>query len=555
MKDKNTLGWIMDKSKKEVGKIIFLIIANMIFSVLTIAFAFAVKVVINGGENQDANLLIYGGIFVVSVIALQFVFRLIINGLSETIKARLEIVFKSHVFSQIFKKQYSQITKHHSGELVNRLTSDVSIVTDGITEILPSLIGSVTRLISAVIALIIIDWIFAVVFLCAGSLVFLIMALLRGKLKGLHKQTQHTEGKTRSFMQECIENLLVIKASNAQKNTMQQADSLQQTNYKVKMKRRNYSVFGHSAYNFIYSAGYVFALIFGAYKLYKGDFLFGYGELSAVLQLVNSVQVPFASLSGIFPRYFAMIASAERLMEIEQIPNDQEVVCQDVDKIYQSLQSIRVENLSFAYDSDLVLNNLSFEIKKGESVALTGVSGIGKSTLMKILLGVYPSDGKAYLHCDDADISISGFTRSMFSYVPQGNMLFSGTLKDNLVLMNPNASPTQIEESLKIACAYDFIDKLPNKLDTVVGENGAGLSEGQIQRIAVARAVLSNAPIMLLDEATSALDKQTEKELLTNILSLKSKTILLISHRKQADSMCDRTLTLNGKNVTENVVK
>jgi ATP-binding cassette subfamily B protein len=374
-------------------------------------------------------------------------------------------------------------------------------------------------------------------------LVFTTITLLRNKLKTLHKQAQKTDGSTRSFMQECIENLLAIKVFSANENVSEKSGKLQRENFRIKMKRRNYSVFGHATYNMIFSAGYIFALIFGVFKIVGGSL--DYGSLLAILQLVNNVQVPFASLSNIVPKYFAMTASAERLIEIEDVKEEQKKKPIDKVKVYDDMQSVVFDGVSFTYDRNEVLSKTSLEIKKGDFVAITGISGIGKSTLMKLLLGVYqPLDGKIYLKGKFGEIDIDNSTRSLFSFVPQGNLIFSGSIRDNLLFTGSNATDDEIYDALKISGAHEFVSSLPEGLDTYIGERGLGLSEGQVQRIAIARAMLSKASFLLFDEATSALDETTEKEILTNLKNLQGVTLIIISHKKSALSICNRHVSI-----------
>ncbi len=545
---KKTVSWLLKMSKKQLGNMIVLILANALFSVLSVFFAFAIKGVIDGAVNQDKNRLISYSVFILSIVVLQFLFRIINNGLTERVRARLEMAYKSHIFSQILNKKYDKINVYHSGELMNRLTSDVSVISDGMSSIIPSVVSAVTRLVSAVVSLVILDWIFAVAFSVAGIMVFTVIALLRGKLKAFHKRTQETDGKVRSFMQECIENLLAVKVFFVNGRVEKQAGDLQEENFKIKMKRKTYSVMGHATYNFIFSAGYLFALIYGAVKIFDG--VMGYGALSAVLQLVNNVQVPFASLSNVVPRYYSMIASAERLMDIEQIESEQKGKYKDVGAIYSKLKGITVDNLTFTYDREVVLKNASAHIEKGDFVLISGASGIGKSTLMKLMLGVYPPDsGSLYVDLENENIKLDSSTRPLFSYVPQGNMLFSGTLRDNVTFIKDNASEEEISRALEISCAKEFVDLLPEGLQTVVGENGVGLSEGQIQRIAIARAVLCDAPIILLDEATSALDEDTERRVLDNFKKLDDATLVIVSHKKAATTICNKTLKIKDKRI------
>ncbi len=553
MKQKSALKWIMQNTKKENAKIVVLLVANALFSALSIVFAFIIKEIVDSAVSSNMQRLISFAIAIIGIVLLQFVFRIFTNCLAEHIQAKLEMQYKTALFKSILNKKQDKISNYHSGELLTRLTSDVVIVSDGVATILPTVVSAFARLICAVVALIMLDWIFAVAFTVAGMSVFLVITLLRNKLKSFHKKTQETEGKVRSFMQECIENILAVKVFSVNDRIERQSAEQQKQNYDIRMKRRNYSVLGHATYNFIFSAGYLFALIYGGVRLLDG--IISYGALSAILQLVNNVQVPFASLSNIMPKYYSMLASAERIMEIEQIEDEPKHNQIDRKEVYDKLKGISIENAVFTYDRDKVLNGGSTYINKGEFVAVSGPSGVGKSTFIKLLLGVYPlDDGRVYLDLEDKQVDLDNSTRAMFSYVPQGNMLFSGSLKDNITFINNTASQSQIDFALEVSQVNEFIHDLPQGLDTVVGENGIGLSEGQIQRIAIARAILTNAPIILLDEATSALDEQTEKTVLNNLKALKDTTIIIVSHKKAAINICDRNIQIKDKKIKE-VVK
>lgn len=550
MKKNSTLKWIFDNSKKQRVKIVLLLIGNALFSLLSVVFALLIREIIDSASvHKDVDRLISFAVAIICVVFLQFGFRVFINALTENIKARLELDYKSQLFRSILNKKHEKLNGYHSGELLTRLTSDVSIVSDGVSSILPTVVSALSRLICAVVVLVVLDPIFALAFFVAGSLVFLVITFLREKLKGYHKKTQETDGKVRSFMQECIENLLAVKVFAVNEKIEGQANALQEKNYKIKMKRMRYSVVGHATYNFIFSAGYLFALIYGGVKILNG--VLTYGSLSAILQLVNNVQVPFASLSNVLPKYYAMIASAERIMEIETVEEEPKAININKEAVYKKMNGIVIENVSFTYDRDKVLDDASVYINKGDFVAITGTSGVGKSTLMKLMLGVYPLDsGKVYIDSGEP-LALDNSTRPLFSYVPQGNMLFSGTLRDNVTFIRSDASDEEIDRALTISLAKQFIDQLPEGLNTVVGENGVGLSEGQIQRIAIARAVLTRSPILLLDEATSALDEHTEKMVLDNLKTIEDITLIIVTHKKAALEICNRNIQIKQKKIYE----
>ncbi len=543
--------WIIERSRARRKNIVLLLFCNAFFSALSIVFALLIKEIIDSATIQkDMQRLISFAVAIFIVVILQFVFRILTNALSEFIKARLELDYKSHLFNSIINKKHENIKDYHSGELLTRLTSDVSIVSEGVSTILPTVVSAFTRLICAVVVLFILAPIFALVFLVAGSLVFIVISLLRSKLKSFHKKTQETDGKVRSFMQECIENLLAVKVFSVNDKIENTAKDLQEKNYDIKMKRHNYSIVGHAIYNFIYSAGYLFALIYGGIMILQNNLI--YGTLSAILQLVNNVQVPFASLSNVVPKYYSMLASAERIIEIEDIEEEIESVKIDKNEIYSKMKGICIEDAYFTYDRDKILSGATTYIKKGDFVAITGTSGVGKSTLMKLLLGVYSLDkGQVYLDLKDKKIALDKSFRPLFSYVPQGNMLFSGTLKDNVTFICSDATEEQINKALEISLVNEFMHQLPQGLNTMVGEHGVGLSEGQIQRIAIARAVLTGSPILLLDEATSALDENTERKLLDNLKTLEGKTLIIVTHKKAALEICNRNIQIKQKKIEE----
>lgn len=548
--DKAVIKWILKICKSQIPTLAFLIAVNIIHGVTSVFFANFSKNVIDGATvMKDTGYIIKFALALLGVVILQMSLSIIRSCVSERCKGRLDIVLKHHLLDVIMKKDYSTVTSYHTGELQNRMFNDVNIVTDGFTKILPQGIFFVTKLASSLIYLIVLDKIFALVFLIGGCIVFAVTQLFRKQLKALHKKVQETEGKTRSFIQETVSNLLVVKAFSVEDKIQEQTDKLQEDNFIAKIKRRNFSIYANTGLNTVFSVGTVFAVAFGAWRILTGGMT--YGDVTAMIQLVNQVQSPFASLSGIMPQYFSMIASAERLMEIDSIKEENQInECPiDVDKTYKELREISFENISFKYDRDIIFDNTSLTVKKGDFVAITGISGIGKSTLLKLLLGVFNAQsGCITLKTTDGEIAVDKNTRRLFSYVPQGNMVVSGTIRENLTFINDDVTEDEIAQAVEVSCAKQFIDELPRGLETVIGEKGLGLSEGQIQRLAIARSLLSKAPILLLDEATSALDEKTEKQFLTNLRQLENMTCIIVSHKKAAIEICNKNIRIkNGK--------
>ena len=540
--DIKTLKWIYSVCKSEKYKVLLLIVVESISALITVSFAKLSKDIINAATiDKSFDLVIKNSLYFIFAILVMLVLYVLERSTTERCRCKLEWILKQHTLESVIKKDYMSVSKYHTGELQNRMFNDVSVIADGFTTILPNIVYFVVKLIAAFSYLVIIDRIFAAVFLVGGFAVFLFTHMFRGIIKKLHKDVQETEGKTRSFIQEALTSLLVIKSFVVENKTADRADELQRENYKVKMKRRFFSISANAGINLVFNFGFVFAVAFGAYRIiYYG---LSYGDVTAMIQLVSQIQSPFASLSSVLPRYFTLLASAERLMELDELPdefheNEGEL---DVELAYEDLKSINFNSISFSYDRDIILDNTSMQVNKGDFVAIMGISGIGKSTLLKLLLGVFQvNDGSIELDLGEEAIPVDYTTRRMFSYVPQGNFLLSGTIYENLTFINDDVTEEEIDEAIRISCSDEFLSTLPEGLDTVIGERGIGLSEGQIQRLAIARSLLAKAPIILLDEATSALDEATEKRFLENLKELKTKTCIIVSHKMAALDICNK---------------
>ncbi len=560
MRDRQILLWLYRNIRPQIIRMALLVLGNATFAVCGVAFALVSRHVVDGAVAGDKPAFIYFALLLLGVILLQQLLRLLCRNLEEVIKARLELGYKTRLFNQLLGKDYGVICTYHSGELLNHLTSDTAIISEGVTTIVPNLVSMLTRLLGAFAVLVTIDGSFALVFAAGGVLLFLVIGAFRGLMKRMHKRVLETDGKLRSFMQEILESLLVIKVFGVQRRVADQAIGLQHRNYQAKMQRMRASILANSGFSFIFQTGYLYALVWGAYKLYLNSISFG--TLTAVLQLVGQVQTPFIGLSGLLPKYYGVLASAERVMELEAISAETEVsgAGESCLELESGMTSVVFENVSFhydRYDREMVLENISLRLNKGDFALLSGPSGIGKTTVLRILLGVYkPNTGVIYLQMHDGSRIYTGHrTRKLFAYVPQGNFLFSGSIRENIAFVKPEADDSEIMEAARVSCADKYIEELPAGLDTRIGEKGFGLSEGQVQRLAIARAVLSGRPILLLDEATSALDESTEKRLLSNLRAMQGKTCLIISHRPGPLSICNKELHLENKTIRTQEVK
>ncbi len=548
--DTAVIKWIIGVSK---GSWLFVFIYAVLSGALSffgIQTASGMKDVINGAVNRDLDLLKSGAVYLLFLILIQLFLKIFNSNIYERAKAKIEIKIRSRVFERILHKDYAKLSTHHSGDLLNRLNSDVQTICNGVTGLVPNVVSLLTKLITAVVMMIKLDPIFAVIFLVGGSLIAVTTRFFRNYLKRIHKQVQEAEGNVSSFFQESITSILVIKVFNAYKQIAKKAKELQEWSYKVRIKRATISIFANTGIQMAFSIGYLFACVFGGFRVYQAKI--NIGELTAILQLVNQISAPLSSLAGVLPTFYGIIASAERIIEIEEYQDELDVnePIGDVYGFYEKLEKIDFDGITFKYNRDLIFDNASISISKGDFAAITGISGIGKSTLLKLLLGViYPESGEISITADGEKRIADKSTRDLFSYVPQGNMLLSGTLRENITFMCEGRTDEDISRAIELSCADEFVKELPDGLDTVIGERGLGLSEGQIQRIAIARAILYNAPILLLDEATSAHDEGTEERLVKNLRKLDNRTCIIITHKPAALNVCNKEIRIEDRKI------
>lgn len=540
MKKKNyAYKWLWKNSKDSRLLILALTVLSTVFSMLQLSFVSASKNVIDIATGNAQGTLFDACVILVVLLVVQLLMQIGTNFLNVHACSRLEITLKKNVFKRLMEKEYLEVTKFHSGELLNRLNSDVLVIVNGVIGIIPSAALFITSIIGGFIMLCNIDSTLAGIILAIGPLVAVGARLYSGKYKILHKKCQEADGHTKSFMLEILQNILVVKSFSNEGYVLDNTEKLQKRSYKLKVIRVCVSIVAHVGMFIIFNAGYYFALAYGAYRLSVGAMT--YGDVTAILQLVNKIQTPFKSVSGLIPQFFAVTASAERLIELESLNSEEDSGDKLPYDVYEKTEKIVFENVTFRYKDDAVIRDINMEIYKGECAVIAGESGAGKSTSIKMLLGIFPPEkGRIYIKTTDGEYNIGRCTRELFSYVPQGNLILSGTIRENICFSKPNATEEEIINASKVAQIWEFITTLDNGLDTIIGEKGLGLSEGQAQRVSIARAILHDAPVMLLDEATSALDTDTELKLLNAIRKMTTKTCIIVSHKQAAFDICDR---------------
>lgn len=545
MKNKSTTNkWIYNHSKPFIPWVILISVLNIISSVAYIILAKLSQQIIDTANNNNGNAFLVGSIMLFGFIALHILIESAVSLITAQITAKMNIHLRNYMFTVLMKKKYSNIADYHSGDLLNRFSSDVDVVVNGTIGLVPSVVSMLTKIIAGVAAICIQNYMFAFAVIIVGFVLPLLGRILSRRYKDLHKSVQQTEGVTRSFLQECFANIIVIKTFSGEKPFLIKLNEYLENNRKLKIKKSIFSIAISTMLYLVFSVGYYAVLVWGASQIAKG--IITVGTLVYFLQLISILRAPLQNISGVIPKYYSTVASAERLIELENLEDesDKKEVSSDF-----SFNEINVKNLTFAYTNEIVLRDNNFSIKRGTITAVTGRSGSGKSTLFKLLLGLFPPTAGCLTF--DCKTPINETTRNMFSYVPQGNMIISGTIRDNISLCDKTVSDDDIIKAAKAAVIYDYIKTLPDGLDTAISERGQGLSEGQVQRIAIARALLFNAPIILLDEATSALDETTETQLLNNLKTLTDKTIIFITHRNTSLEVCDKILHLSNGTFTE----
>ncbi len=446
---------------------------------------------------------------------------------------------QQRMLDRILRSQWHGKEHFHSGDVLNRLEFDVANVVDFLTQTIPNTLSVLAMFVGAFCYLFAMD---AVLALITVAIIPVFVGLSRvyvNRMRKLTKDVRAEDSRVQSALQETIQHRMLIKTLESETMMVNRLEQTQGVLRHKVVKRTVFSVFSNTILNIGFALGYLVAFLWAAVRMSANSLSFG--GMTAFLQLVNRIQSPARSLTRLVPAFVSVFTAAERLMELEESPLDE----QGEPVALEAPCGIRLGHVDYAYeDGEDVLRDLSFDFKPGTCTAVLGETGAGKTTLIRLILGlIAPKNGKAEIYSSVNNSSLSPLTRCNLAYVPQGNTLLSGTVRDNLRLGKLSATDEEMKEVLRMSCA-EFLFDMPDGLDTICGEQGTGLSEGQAQRIAIARALLRDCPVLLLDEATSALDPDTERQLLSNILSDKRRTVIFITHRLAVKDYCDQTLTI-----------
>ena len=549
MTSTNAQKWIWRIARPYGLSILLLSVINGMIAGGMVLFALVSEKVIDSAMAKDQNGLLWGGCALVGLLLAELTLHIFYNYYKVWVTGKVEIRIKDLVFGALFEKKWAEVSAFHSGELLHRMTADTDVVVTGVVTLVPQVVAMATRLIACLVVLLTMDWRFTLVLLALGGLMLLCSRFYGKKMKAIHKECQEKDGKAKSFTQESLANWMLIQSFDGADTVRGRLGGLLNSHFKAKLKRIRWSNMAHGAMYILFSGSYYVALLWGAVRLAVGSLSFG--TLTAFLQIVSQIRQPFVNASGILPQYYNMLASAERIQELEQLEDEsrQGDRC-DAAAVYERLVSLDARDVHFAYEEGHpILSSADFSLKKGEFVALVGYSGIGKSTLQKLMLGFYTAQqGRVCATLTDGELALGRETRPLFAYVPQTSLLLSGTIRENIAFCCGEVSDDAVWAAAEVADVADAIRRLPNGLNTMLGERGSGMYEGQLQRLAIARAVLCGAPVLLLDEATSALDEATEERVLQRLRSLPNRTCLCITHRPAALDICDRSIrVVDGK--------
>ena len=530
-------------SKCVHSRIVWICILNVVNVLCSLAVTLVTKGLVDAAVSSRQEELSRFGLMLLALVIAQISIRFCVSLMRTKASAKLQRSLQGMIVREVLTKEFATLRGYHSGELVNRVFSDATVIRNGVLSILPSIVSTIVSFIGAATILIALDWRFVLLLACAGLIGTVIVLLFRKPVKERHTRMQKAEDKLHASIQETFENIRLIKASISEKRVIRQIDSRQETMEKEQIRQGKFSALMNNSMGLMFEFSWLFCMLWGSSAIFRGEMT--YGSLAAMIQLIGRVQGPIASAVDIASEVYRVISSAERLTELTDLPSE------SMGNTLKEFDEIIAEHVTFRYEdgTEDVLKDVCCTIRKGDFVALTGTSGGGKTSLFQLLLGIYsPCSGRIVFRKGDQETAACRESRALFAYVPQGNTLFSGTLRENLMMFTDEASEDEIQEALRAACIDDLAAEIG--MDAEIGERGAGLSEGQAQRVAVARALLTGAPVLLLDESTSALDEETEARMLKNISAMRDKTCLIVTHRRAALSICDYRLHITEGRMT-----
>ena len=547
--------WIIKKTGKYLWAVALLCLFTAALTFAGVVQALAMRYFLDFAAAGDKRGFLYWFAMFFGLIFFQLIGGLVCRLLSQGVSTSLYNKLIADSFRTVLTRDYAALSGRHSSEHMQLITSDTAVVKDSVIGIPMQITSLVTQLVAASWCLAFLQGQLALILLGCFVLMLIVGLPLKKFVRKYHNLVMDAQSKVRSVLQESMDNQLILRVFQAVQGVQQQAKERMGECRKIVMRRAVFSQLMGSGGTVAINIAYIIGMLWCGMGIVNGSVSFG--TFSAVWQLIGQITGPAMQVTGILPQYYTMTASADRLRELEKLETEKDDPCTDWQRVREEFESICCENLTFSYDStgqNAIVKHLDFTINRGDVIAITGASGIGKSTLLKLLLGVYrPETPCIRVECADGTaVSLDAGARNMISYVPQGNFLMSGTIRSAVHFwQGDSVDEKQLREACRIAQIQDVIEDLEKGYDTPLTERGAGLSEGQLQRLAIARAIYSGKPVLLLDEATSALDEQTEAKVLENLKKLQNRTVIIVTHRKAALDICNRIVEMDNGRIRE----
>jgi len=512
--------------------------------VVNLAQVWAVKYAIDVASHVTQGS-IYWAVGIMGLLTLcRFAINITSTWVRNILGIRAQNRMQQKMLDRILRSEWQGREKMHSGDMINRLVGDVNNVVNFLTEVIPGSVSVLALFLGAFFFLFSMDHVLALIVVGMLPIFIGLSKIYVSRMRRLTREVRKSDSEVQSVLQETVQHRMVIKTLESDDMMVDKLENTQSELRRKVVKRTAFSVISRFILNFGFALGYLVAFLWSALRMSAGTLTFG--GMTAFLQLVNKIQGPARNLSHLVPQFVSVFTAAERLMELEENPLEE----QGDPVLLKAPCGIRFNDVSFAYEegSRRVINHLTFDFSPGSCTAILGETGAGKTTLVRMILSlIHPQEGTAYIYNESEEQPLSPLHRCNLIYVPQGNTLLSGSIRENLQLGRVDATDEEMIDALHRACA-DFVMELPEGIDAQCSEAGGGLSEGQAQRIAIARALLREGSVMLFDEATSALDPDTERTLLQNILERQDKTVIFITHRPAVVDYCDRVLHVERSN-------
>lgn len=535
------LKYLWEVSHGQRGRILLSCFTGVIGVAVSLAFIYASKVVIDIATGAATGSLAHAAILTIALLIAQLLCGAADTWLSARMQVEAGNALRHRLFSRLLQSRWNELERFHTGDIVNRVEQDTAAIVGLLTSTIPAFIVTIVQLLAAFIFFCLLDP--SLPWVVVGILpIFLLGSRFYMKrMRRYTREIRQSDSRIQSIIQESLQHRTVIKTLEQSERHIGKLDDLQDALRSQIFGRTRFSLSARTLVAFAFSGGYLTAFLWGAVRLSTGSITFG--TMTAFLQLVGKVQRPALDLSRLLPSFINALTAVERLMELEELPAE----TTGQSEFFATTPDLQLKDITFSYSSGdrPILNHFSCNFPAGSCTAVLGETGAGKTTLIRLLLALTtPQEGSITLNSQLSTLEVSPQTRANFVYVPQGNTLFSGTIRDNLLMGNPHATETEMFQSLRTACA-DFVFSLPQSIDTSLNEQGGGLSEGQAQRIAIARALLRPGHILLLDEATSALDPETERQLIKNLRrNCTGKTFIFITHHPAVAEACEASIHL-----------